>query len=189
MDKIPKEYGTNIEFSLEVDSNSTGIIKKIKHLNLNEKFIDYLDAEIQNVPHSTICVHWNKSVGEYCVYIDGKWRGYVPEEYIFKAGFEYYTQWSKYWEHYRCTEIFMELNEKYVQSIYNILQEKNISESDINLNVRIIVDIIRNRSYPTNYQNFTLKMILEVLQHNGYENCTKMLQSTIREINGLVENK
>ncbi|AQW88914.1 hypothetical protein FDH34_gp531 [Serratia phage BF] len=161
----------------------------MKDPNLNNEFIDFLADEFPEVSFSTTYVHWHPSVGEYCVYINDTWSGYVPEEYIFKAGFEYYTLWSKYWEKYRQTEIFMDLNRKYVQSIYNILQEENTTESDISLNVRILMDIIRNRSYPTDYQNFTIKMILEVLQNKGYNQYTEMLENIIGEINDLEENK
>lgn len=147
--------------------------------NLSDDFIDYLADKFPDASWGTTYVHWHPSVGEYCVYIEDKWSGYVPEEYIFKAGFDHYKKWNEYWIKYEKLELHMRLYEKYVRSFDRFLKEKSSAEFNPWDYVCFIVDNVRNCSLPSSIENLTLSRIHDVLKRYGYDTSATKLKEMI----------
>lgn len=136
--------------------------------NLNDDFIDYLAAVYPDAMWSTTYIHWHESVGEYCVYIDNKWRDYVPEEYIFKAGFEHYTRWVSYWNKYREQELEMDLVGKHVRMLVKYCTEESADSTEYLKYVQYFIDTIRCRAISSEMQDYALERAKEWLEKNGY---------------------
>lgn len=147
--------------------------------NLNDDFIDYLAEVYPDAAWSITYIHWHESVGEYCVYIDDKWRNYVPEEYIFKAGFEHYTRWVNYWNKYSEHELEMYLVEKHVRTLIKFCTEKGTVSSDYLGYVQYFIDTIRSRAITSEMQDFALTQAKEWLEKNGYSDGAGLVASEI----------
>jgi len=153
-----------------------------KDPNLNEDFIEFLADEFPEAMWSTTYVHWHPSVSEYCVYINDKWSGYVPEEYIFKAGFEHYKVWSNAWERSNEVERTMNLTRHYVQSCIEFLEEKGSVSSDYLDYVRYFVRTVRNRDLSTEDQGFAVKFLKTWLERNDYSEGSDYLEGILNEL-------
>lgn len=153
-----------------------------KDPNLNEDFIAFLADEFPEAIWSTTYVHWHPSVSEYCVYINDVWSGYVPEEYIFKAGFEHYKVWSNAWKRHHEVEQTMDLTRHYVQSCIEFCEEKGSVSSDYLDYVRYFVRIVRNRIMSTEDQSFAVKFLKEWLERNDYSEGSDYLEGILNEL-------
>ncbi|SOK58668.1 hypothetical protein [Yersinia phage fHe-Yen9-04] len=158
--------------------------------DLSSEFSAYI-AELSitdDIKHSKIYIYWHYMVGEYCIEINNKWSGYVPEEFIFKSGFDNYIRWSKYWEKYRTDECFMGLYRKFAQSFdkFFLLDHSNDSELDGHMNMFLY--IINTNSIPIEYRKMILSRVIEVLTERMYYNYAEIVKSALEELDGIQEN-
>lgn len=157
---------------------------EVKHTdpNLNDAFIDYLADCYPDVMWSQTYIHWHSSVSEYCVYINNKWVDYVPEEYIFKAGFEHYKLWKDEWERSHQIETSMDLTRNYVQTCIEFCKEKGSVQSDYMDYVRYFASTVQNRVMSTEDQIFAVTRLLEWMERNSYEQGKVYLEELINEL-------
>lgn len=153
-----------------------------KHPNLNDDFIDYLADCYPDVAWSKTYIHWHSAVSEYCVYINNKWVDYVPEEYIFKAGFKHYKLWKDSWDHAHQVETSMDLTRNYVQTCISFCKEKDPSQSDYMDYVRYFSRTVKNRVMSTEEQIFTVNRLLEWMISNNYKEGKTYLEELIDEL-------
>lgn len=164
--------------------NNENVKKQNQHRyrNLNESFIDYLADEFPDAAWSTTYVHWQPSVSEYCVYIDNKWCNYVPEEYIFKAGYEHYTRWRDAWECNNLTELTMDLIRNYAQTCVEFCKEKDPISIDYMEHVRYFVSTVCHRTIPREDQIIAIKIVMEDLIHHNYIAGYEYLKEVLNEL-------
>lgn len=124
--------------------------------NIKNDFKWLYNDKYQHVEWDDFLIHWHEYVGEYCIYINNKWSGYVDEFAIYKSGFQNYKRWNEYWEKMRQNEIHMD----YHYMVMSFLDENELSDN-------LILNIISNRSYPKDYRLMTLGVLKEYFQHIG----------------------
>lgn len=151
--------------------------------DLTEDFSDFVNDNYKDVLRSDIYIHHHPSVNEFCVYIKDKWSGYVPEEYIFKAGFEHYKLWSNEQEQYRELERTMDLVRNYVQTLVKFCKEKDPLSSDYLVYVQYFINTIRNRAITPEMQDFALERAKEWLINYGYTAGVELVSSEIGNTN------
>lgn len=148
----------------------------------------YIDNLIhgENVTWTNTYIHWHPSVSEYCVYINDKWSGYVPEEYIFKAGFELYKQWSDAWIRSSKNEMYYDLTRRYMQTCLEFCKEKDNSESSRMDCLRWFVRVVRHhRVLPKDIQDQALEYMHDWCTNNNFTEGAELLEKELE--NGMAE--
>lgn len=149
--------------------------------NLNFDFIEFIQDNSPEISVEMIYIHWHEMVGEYCIYIDGKWSGYVPEEYIFKSGLENYNRWKDYWSDSDILHSTMEIINTNIRTLVKYCNEKSNASSDYLEHVKYFIDTIRCSSFSPDMQEYSLNRSIEWMKRNNYTEGLLLLEQELNK--------
>lgn len=143
--------------------------------NLVHEFFEYMQDEWPEISMDLAYIHWHEMVSEYCVYIDDKWSGYVPEEYIFKSGLTNYKRWADAWAESTLINTTMDMVNTNVRTLVKFCKEKGNLPSDYMDYVRYFVDNVRCSSITPEMQDYSLNRAKEWMERNDYPDGVRLM--------------